>query len=127
MIYIDDNGNIQETSNLPSSVFTEETFQEFRNASEQTDDASDDKIALKISETKNVTAYYESAFERFQQLNCRQIAKEFIKEIQPHKQVKHPYNGGVDSVPESTKPDWWPDDVPHKEPDHLKKECKSCL
>ena len=76
-------------------------------------------------------AYYESALKHFQQINCCQIAKAFIKFIEPRKQGKNPYNGGKPPVgappgrkgdPEKTKPDWWPAGVQHKEPDHLKKE-----
>jgi hypothetical protein len=76
--------------------------------------------------------YYEKAFEDFQQLNCRAIAKSYIKLVEPRKQVHFPYNGRrvisgatqrVD--PELTKPDWWPAGVPHREPDHLLKRGRS--
>ncbi|OJJ41556.1 hypothetical protein ASPWEDRAFT_271934 [Aspergillus wentii DTO 134E9] len=89
-----------------------------------------DKVPLEIGDTEKVLAYYESALKHFQQLNCRHIAKAFIKFIEPRKQVKHPYNGGRPPVgsapgekgdPEKTKPEWWPAGVVHKEPDHLKK------
>lgn len=83
-----------------------------------------DMIELEIGDTEKVIAYYETALKRFQQLNCRNIAKAFIKAIEPRKQVKHPYNGGRSGDPESTKPAWWPPSVIHKEPDHLKMECK---
>ena len=86
-----------------------------------------DMIELAIGDTEKVLAYYENAFKRFQQLNCRNIAKAFIKEIEPRKQVKYPYNGGRSGDPESTKPVWWPLGVIHKEPDHLKMECKLLL
>lgn len=87
---------------------------------------------LRINETQKITNYYEGALEHFQQLNCRTLAKAFIKFIEPHKQVRHPYNGGKPSPgsapgstgdPEKTKPEWWPPGVMHKEPDHLRKEC----
>ncbi|KAJ5651953.1 hypothetical protein N7507_009379 [Penicillium longicatenatum] len=68
------------------------------------------------------------AFEDFQQLNCRAIAKSYIKLVEPRKQVHFPYNGrkviaGVSQRvnPELTKPGWWPKGVLHKEPDHLLK------
>lgn len=179
---MDNNGNIGESSNLPSNVFTAGAYQDFRNASElagprdpdssmipnftalssnsnrlsrrngrfkrrkgnvreeplavDSIDFFDDEmdlVALKIGDTKTVTAYYDSAFKRLQQLNCRMLAKGFIKVIEPRKQVRHPYNGGRGSAPgergdpELTKPDWWPRDVIHREPDHLRKECESCL
>ncbi|BCR85899.1 uncharacterized protein ACHE_21357S [Aspergillus chevalieri] len=90
-----------------------------------------DMVGLEVGDTEKVLAYYESALKHFQQINCRQIAKAFIKFIEPRKQVKHPYNGGKPPAgappgqkgdPEKTKPDWWPAGVQHKEPDHLKKE-----
>lgn len=77
--------------------------------------------------------YYEGALKHFQQLNCRMVAKAFIKFIEPRKQVRHPYNGGkpppgsapgTSGDPEKTRPEWWPPGVMHKEPDHLRKECK---
>ncbi|KAK2761183.1 hypothetical protein FQN54_001704 [Arachnomyces sp. PD_36] len=93
-------------------------------------DSSYDYITIEIGDTEKILAFYDSAFRALQQLCCRQIAKAFIKVIEPRKQVKHPYNGGKPPPgsapgekgdPEKTKPDWWPSLVTHKEPDHLKK------
>lgn len=94
-------------------------------------------VALAIGHTEKVLEYYETALKHFQQINCRLIAKAFIKFIEPRKQVKHPYNGGRPRAgappgekgdPEKTKPEWWPAGVQHKEPDHLKKDRKlSCV
>jgi hypothetical protein len=90
-----------------------------------------DMVGLEIGDTPKVLDYYERSLKHFQQLNCRQIAKAFIKFIEPRKQVKHPYNGGKPPAgappgkkgdPEKTKPEWWPADVVHKEPDHLRKD-----
>lgn len=68
------------------------------------------------------------AFENFQQLNCRAIAKAFVKLVEPRKQVNHPYNGRSTTAgmsqrvdPELTKPQWWPEGIRHREPDHLLK------
>lgn len=88
--------------------------------------------ALRVGDTTKLIEYYEGALRHFQQLNCRMVAKAFIKFIEPRKQVRHPYNGGKPPVgsapgttgdPEKTKPEWWPPGVMHKEPDHLRKEC----
>ncbi|KAJ9481677.1 hypothetical protein VN97_g11790, partial [Penicillium thymicola] len=90
-------------------------------------------VPLRIGDTEKVIAYYEDALKKhFQQLNCRMVAKAFIKFIEPRKQVRHPYNGGkppgsdpgTTGDPENTKPEWWPPGVMHKEPDHLRKECR---
>ncbi|QSS63931.1 hypothetical protein I7I51_00992 [Histoplasma capsulatum] len=85
-----------------------------------------DMIGIPIGDEDRVIAYYAEAFKAFQQLNCRQIAKAYIKAIEPRKQARHPYNGGKvapgeERDPEKTKPSWWPAGVIHKEPDHLKK------
>ncbi|PYH90883.1 hypothetical protein BO71DRAFT_401834 [Aspergillus ellipticus CBS 707.79] len=86
------------------------------------------RTALRLGQTELVRRYYEKGFEAFQQLNCRVIAKAYVKLVEPRKQVNHPYNGrrtaGASSQrmdPELTKPKWWPTGVTHKEPDHLQK------
>ncbi|KAH8694128.1 hypothetical protein BGW36DRAFT_300225 [Talaromyces proteolyticus] len=85
---------------------------------------------IRVDDVRRLKKYYEKAFEAFQQLNCRVIAKAFIKLVEPRKQVNYPYNGrrspsGNGSErradPELTKPPWWPEGVKHKEPDHLLK------
>ncbi|KAF9892883.1 hypothetical protein FE257_000472 [Aspergillus nanangensis] len=84
--------------------------------------------ALRVANQDLLRTYYDKAFENFQQLNCRAIAKAFVKLVEPRKQVNHPYNGrkttGGSSQrvdPELTKPKWWPSGVTHREPDHLLK------
>lgn len=84
---------------------------------------------LRIGNRDLLRRYYAKAFEEFQQLNCRSIAKSYIKLVEPRKQVHFPYNGrttiaGVPQRvnPEMTKPGWWPAGVVHKEPDHLLKQ-----
>ncbi|KAJ5166080.1 hypothetical protein N7492_006376 [Penicillium capsulatum] len=83
---------------------------------------------LRVSDRKLLRQYYEKAFENFQQLNCRAIAKSYIKLLEPRKQVNFPYNGrkAVSGImqqvdPEFTKPGWWPAGMIHREPDHLLK------
>lgn len=85
---------------------------------------------IRVDDEQRLKKYYEKAFEAFQQLNCRIIAKAFIKLVEPRKQVNYPYNGRRSSPgsdpemqpdPEMTKPPWWPAGVKHKEPDHLLK------
>lgn len=86
------------------------------------------RTVLRVGNRALLRRYYEKAFEDFQQLNCRAIAKSYIKLVEPRKQVHYPYNGrrviaGVSQRvdPEFTKPAWWPAGVLHKEPDHLLK------
>ncbi|KAJ5611993.1 hypothetical protein N7510_005187 [Penicillium lagena] len=86
------------------------------------------RTILRVGNRDLLRRYYERAFEDFQQLNCRVIAKSYIRLIEPQKQVHYPYNGrkvisGVSQCidPEFTKPGWWPVEVIHREPDHLLK------
>ncbi|CAI7677741.1 unnamed protein product [Penicillium pancosmium] len=86
------------------------------------------RTVLRVGDRDTLRKYYAKAFEDFQQLNCRAIAKSYVKLVEPRKQVHFPYNGrkvisGVSQRvdPELTKPGWWPEGVCHKEPDHLLK------
>lgn len=96
--------------------------------------AAVNRIALEVGDADRLEQYYTISLRHFQQVNCRVVAKAFIKFIEPRKQVRHPYNGGrpkpgappgTKGDPEKTKPEWWPAGVVHREPDHLKKEGKS--
>ena len=60
--------------------------------------------------------YYTDRFAAMQQNTCKLVVKQWIKIIEPKKQMKYPYNAG-----EGSKPAWWPEGVKHKEPDHLTK------
>ena len=71
---------------------------------------------LTIGNEAEVIIFLETRFRQLQQLSCKIVAKAWIKVIEPKKQTRYPYNRG-----EESKPDWWPDDVRHKEPDHLMK------
>lgn len=63
-----------------------------------------------------ITQYY-SIFTSISQLCCKDLAKQWIKVIQPNKQASHPYK-----LKDRSKPDWWPHHVHHIEPDHLERE-----
>lgn len=69
-------------------------------------------------------SYYESRFTNIQQTTCKIVVKAWIKVIEPKKQVRFPYNKG-----EEGRPNWWPEGVRHREPDHLGKtgEFQSCM
>jgi len=71
---------------------------------------------LVIGSAEEVTTFLETRFRQLQQLCCKIVAKAWIKVIEPKKQTRYPYNRG-----EESKPEWWPNDVRHKEPDHLMK------
>ncbi|RDW65797.1 uncharacterized protein DSM5745_09536 [Aspergillus mulundensis] len=88
------------------------------------------RTMLSVSNESLLQKYYEKAFEALQQVNCRILAKAYIRLVEPRKQVNYPYNGhkvvaGVSQQfdPEETRPPWWPASagVTHKEPDHLLK------
>jgi len=60
--------------------------------------------------------WYASKFDSLQQQTCKVVVKAWIKVIEPKKQTRYPYNKGNEG-----KPPWWPQDLRHKEPDHLVK------
>ncbi|RPA87353.1 hypothetical protein BJ508DRAFT_410862 [Ascobolus immersus RN42] len=71
---------------------------------------------LIISNTDDVTAYYETRLGQLQQTQCKEISKAWIRVVEPKKMARHPYKSA-----EKSKPSWWPADIRHKEPDHLRK------
>ncbi|KAJ5576019.1 hypothetical protein N7535_002945 [Penicillium sp. DV-2018c] len=122
---------VRRRKNGPTSSVCDDRLTEIGSDSEDFNPNSTDMVPLRIGDSQKVMSYYESALKHFQQLNCRMVAKAFIKFIEPRKQVRHPYNGGKPPAgsapgttgdPEKTKPEWWPPGVMHKEPDHLRKE-----
>ena len=84
---------------------------------------------IKISDRDELLRWYEQSFKDLQQVNCKSVAKVWIKAIEEKKQINHPYNGGkqFNGDSEASKPPWWPRDVQHKEPDHLRKPCERRL
>ncbi|CAX40464.1 conserved hypothetical protein [Candida dubliniensis CD36] len=55
-------------------------------------------------------------FNSLNQGVCKEIAKLWIRILAPNKQKHFPYSK------KNIVPNWWPQDVVHTEPDHLKKE-----
>ena len=64
--------------------------------------------------------HYTLLFSCVTQLVCKNLAKQWIKIIEPYKQTKYPYKF-------SRKPPWWPSSVSHTEPDHLTKAGRIAL
>ncbi|KAJ5524660.1 hypothetical protein N7494_011310 [Penicillium frequentans] len=115
----------------PRTSVTGSRYDDGSDSDDYSTNASSDMVPIRVGDVQKVMSYYEGALKHFQQLNCRMVAKAFIKFIEPRKQVRHPYNGGkpppgsapgATGDPEKTKPEWWPPGVMHKEPDHLRKE-----
>lgn len=73
-------------------------------------------VEITLANAAARTAFLELRFGQLQQGVCKTVAKAWIKIIEPKKQTRCPYNKG-----EAGKPDWWPEGVRHKEPDHLMK------
>ena len=48
---------------------------------------------VRVGDYQTLRRFYCKAFENFQQLNCRHLAKAYIKGLEPKKQVNYPYNG----------------------------------
>ncbi|RCK65962.1 hypothetical protein Cantr_01725 [Candida viswanathii] len=64
----------------------------------------------------DVAQQLRDLFNSLNQNVCKDIAKSWIKILEPDKQKYYPYTR------KNMKPPWWPVDVVHTEPDHLKKE-----
>ncbi|KAK6453931.1 uncharacterized protein RJT20DRAFT_64384 [Scheffersomyces xylosifermentans] len=60
---------------------------------------------------------YRHLFCTLTQDYCKLLAKKWIKLIEPRKQSLHPYKDSHRS-----RPKWWPETIPHIEPDHLSKD-----
>lgn len=69
--------------------------------------------------SEDLDEYYIGRFSAIQQATCKLVVKNWIKIIEPKKQVKCPYNKGED-----VRPSWWPESIRHREPDHLSKSGK---
>jgi hypothetical protein len=74
-----------------------------------------------LSNSHELETFYFARFQDIQQSACRQLARAFVKLIEPEKQLHYPYRNGNMAAPE-----WWPSTrganaVRHKEPDHLLK------
>ncbi|KAI9818465.1 MAG: hypothetical protein M1827_000524 [Pycnora praestabilis] len=91
---------------------------------EEDEDEEDDEVQevgtreLRVGDRVEMDKFYDTKFLQLLQVNCKWVAKQWIKVIEPKKQTKYPYNGGKDKDPEKTKPPWWPRSIQHKEPDH---------
>jgi hypothetical protein len=75
--------------------------------------------SIKIREN-DLKDWYAERFESLQQETCRLVVKNWIKVIEPKKQSKFPYNRG-----DECRPGWWPENIRHREPDHLQKPGES--
>jgi hypothetical protein len=66
--------------------------------------------------------YLRRALGSFNVPNCAMLAKNLIKFIEPHKQKDFPYKGK-----DRTKPEWWPVEISHTQPNSLPKDGKSSI
>lgn len=73
-------------------------------------------IMLPLDQPLLIQNYLYTAFKLLRQVPCKAIAKLWIKIIEPRKKTRFPYIKG-----NAGRPEWWPKDVEHKEPDHLQK------
>ncbi|KAK7684810.1 hypothetical protein QCA50_012053 [Cerrena zonata] len=85
-------------------------------------DTKDIVISRGKNGQKKLHQHLYDLFTSLSQTNCKSIAKEWIKAVEPKKQASYPYKLG-----NSSKPVWWPRDVEHVEPDHLNKENRTAL
>lgn len=74
------------------------------------------RTVMDLTSTEALLQYLAACLYLLQQETCKNIARTWIKFIEPKKQSKYPYKRGME-----TAPPWWPRNVTHKEPDHLQK------
>lgn len=78
------------------------------------------------------TEIYNEILTSILQVTLKKVLKAWIKVVQPRKQSNNPYNGGKNKLiaidqygknraGELTRPDWWPENINHRGPDHLPK------
>ncbi|KAL8794909.1 MAG: hypothetical protein Q9195_002621 [Heterodermia aff. obscurata] len=101
---------------------------------------------IRVDDDAKIWDHIDVLLKQMKQDACRKIAKEWIKVVEPRKQTKFPYNGGVRKVEsvtlygdknpgEFTAPPWWCSTqgwdagigCRHKEPDHQKKSGNAVL
>ncbi|EED11716.1 conserved hypothetical protein [Talaromyces stipitatus ATCC 10500] len=84
--------------------------------------------SLEIGNTKEVTAYYKSAFRQLQTSDCRSLAEIFVESFATYEQANRPCNSGKEAVmfqgeeSQKSRPEWWPQDIKHEGPDDIMKE-----
>lgn len=74
------------------------------------------RTVMDLTNVEALLQYLAACLYLLQQETCKNIARTWIKFIEPKKQSKYPYKRGME-----TAPPWWPRNVTHKEPDHLQK------
>lgn len=72
---------------------------------------------ISLNDSGVVDLQYFELFNKIQQVACKEIAKAWIKTLEPNKQTSYPYKLG-----NAARPPWWPEIIKHKEPDHIRKE-----
>ena len=102
--------------------------------------------AIRIDDDTKIWDIIDTRLKLMKQDACRKIAKDWIRDIEPRKQSKYPYNGGTSrqhsmrlygdkNAGEFTTPPWWCSTqgweegigCRHREPDHQKKAGKAVL
>ena len=89
-------------------------------------------LRIKIGERDKIWKVYDERLKAIGQICLKKVLKAWIREIHPQKQAKYPYNGGKkkdeaiskfgeDNKGDLTKPEWWPPELRHREPDHQMK------
>jgi hypothetical protein len=83
------------------------------------------KVYFRVDEAVEIKEYMREALKAMQQRNCKLICKTWIQAFEPSKQTKFPYSANKknDENRRSCRPEtpyWWPPNIPHTEPDHLR-------
>ncbi|MBW0475824.1 hypothetical protein O181_015539 [Austropuccinia psidii MF-1] len=88
----------------------------FKGLPRRVDTPTENSNVVYFQSARALGRFLEGKFCQLQQNTCKLVCKAWIKVVEPKKQTKFPYRSG-----DSGKPDWWPREVIHREPDHLLK------
>lgn len=81
------------------------------------------RFNIDLTDSVALNSYLSACLFLLQQETCKNIARTWIRHIEPRKQSRYPYKRG-----RQTQPPWWPKEgVQHREPDHLQKEERIAL
>ncbi|ODQ66657.1 hypothetical protein NADFUDRAFT_41284 [Nadsonia fulvescens var. elongata DSM 6958] len=107
----------KENNEISKEIFVKsETSTDFLDTETGLESKSSSWMSLtSLKSSQEINNYYHQCFRSILQITCKIIAKHWIKAIEPRKQTNFPYKGR-----NKTQPKWWPSEVEHREPDHLK-------
>lgn len=117
-------GLIQSCLSCPSPIpILSDSQDDERHLRNKPDGANPYSGLVSVGDGEKIIDIYEERLNRMSQLLLKRALKLWIKAV---KHSQFPFNGGKrrrEAIRKRgpAKPQWWPNDVTHAEPDHLRK------